>query len=346
MKRIVQCYSGGVGAEIARRLMAHPRLQLAGLLVYGDAKAGRDIGEVIGVPPVGIATMQQLEDVVRLRPDAAIWSAQGYHPEAIARLLGAGINVYTGLGGYFLDDEPERAMLEAACRAGGSSFAAGGNIPGLISDVLPIFLSGFTGNVRSIRAVQRNHVADYPSAGQLRDGLGLGRPPMESEASRALDAGWEWLIRMSARMVATALSIPFDSLRTTAKETAVAQETVTLPASGLTIEAGTLAGVRWTWTAYTGARPFLTVVNEQTAIFGLEEGWRRDDRDPAWTVELDADPPLIATLTWPQGVSAATCNTQLNAARAINMTEKLIDAPVGCRSVLDLPMVSCSDVVL
>lgn len=344
MKRVVQCYSGGVGAEIARRLIVHPRMELVGLLVHSDAKAGRDIGEIVGADPIGVAATQNLDEIIAAKPDAAIWSAQGYHPQQIARLLEAGINVYTGLGGYYLDGEPDRELLEEACRRGGSTFAAGGNIPGLISDVLPIFLSGFTGRVRTIRAVQRNHVSDYPSAAQLRDGLGLGRAPVEDEASRQLDAGWEWLMAMSARMVAAALSIPFTALRTTAKEFALAPATVSLPASGLVIEAGTVAGVRWTWTAYSGEKAFLTVVNEQTGAYGLGAGWRSDDRDPAWTVELDADPPLIATLSWPEGEAAAACNAQLNAARAINMIDALVDAPPGCRSVLDLPMMACSDV--
>jgi 4-hydroxy-tetrahydrodipicolinate reductase len=343
MKRVVQCYSGGVGSEIARRLIGHPSLQLVGMLVHGEAKANRDIGSVIGVDPIGITTTRNIEDVIALQPDAAIWSAQGYHPEMIARLLEAGINVYTGLGGYFLDGEPDRELLESACRRGGSSFAAGGNIPGLISDVLPIFLSGFTGQVRCVTAVQRNHVADYPSAAQLRDGLGLGRPPGENEASRQLDAGWEWLMRISAKMVAAALNIPFTELRTTEKVIGIAARTAHLPASGLTIKAGTVGGVRWSWVAYSGDRPFLTIVNEQTAVFGLGDGWRNDDADPAWTVELDASPPLVATLSWPQGQSAAACNAQLNAARAINMIGAVIDAPPGCLSVLDLPMITCSD---
>lgn len=343
MKRIVQCYSGGVGSEVARRLIAHPRMELVGMLVHDDTKAGRDIGEVVGMPRIGIATTQSLDAIIALKPDAAIWSAQGYHPARIARLLEAGIDVYTGLGGYYLEGEPDRELLEQACRRGGSTFAAGGNIPGLISDVLPIFLSGFTGQVRSIRAVQRNHVAHYPSAAQLRDGLGLGRPPGEDDASRQLDAGWEWLMRMSARMVAAALQVPFTELRTTEKLIGIATATTTLPGCGLVIEAGTVGGVRWTWVAYSDGRPFLTIVNEQTVMFGLGEGWRRDDTEPAWTVELDASPPLVATLSWPEGASAAACNAQLNAARAINMVDALTDAPPGCLSILDLPMVTCSD---
>ena len=61
--------------------------------------------------------------------------------ELFDRLLRAGINVYTGLGGYFLPGQPEYERLQAAGEAGHASLAAGGNIPGLISDVFPLFLS-------------------------------------------------------------------------------------------------------------------------------------------------------------------------------------------------------------
>lgn len=341
MTRVVQCYTGGVGAEIVRRLAVHPNLELVGVLVHSEDKEGRDAGEVVGIEPLGIQTTRSLDDILALKPDAAVWSAQGYDPASIARLLSAGINVYTGLGGYFLDGEPEQEMLAQACREGGSTFAAGGNIPGLISDVLPIFLTGFTGQVRHIRAVQRNHVASYPSAAQLRDGLGLGLPP--GQDSQVLDQGWLWLMRSSAKMVAAALDIPFTDIRTTGKDTALATEPATLPGSGLRIEAGTLAGVRWTWSAYSGEHEFLTITNEQTAVLGLGEGWRQDEAAPAWTVELDASPSMVCTLSWPDGAPHAASNAQLNAARAINVLTALVDAPPGCVSVLDLPMISSKD---
>lgn len=81
-------------------------------------------------------------------------------------------------------------MLEAACQQGQSTFAAAGNIPGLISDSLPIFLSGFTGEIRHITATQRNHVSHYPSELQLVSGLGLGLPADAAE-NKVVDDMWE-----------------------------------------------------------------------------------------------------------------------------------------------------------
>lgn len=343
--RVAQCYTGGVGSEVIRRLAHHPRLELVGVLVHSDDKAGRDAGELAGIGPIGVPTTQSFDEIVALAPDAAVWSGLTYEPDRLAQLLGAGVNVYSGLGAQFLDGQPERELLEDACRRGGSSLGAGGNIPGLVSDVLPIFLTGFTGDVRHITAHQRNDVAHNPSAVQV-GGLGLGQPvdrdlDDDARAFQAMvDTGWEWLMGMSAAMVATALGVPYTRIVTRGKETALAERTVTLPGSGLVVEAGTVGGVRWVWDAYSDDHVFLTIVNEQTAVHGLGSGWREDDSTPAWTVTLDASPPMIATLTWPAGEAPAECNVMLNASRAINFLPALVAAPPGCRSVLDLPMIT------
>jgi hypothetical protein len=346
--RVAQCFTGGVGSEIVRRLAAHPRMELVGVLVHSAGKDGRDIGEVAGIPPVGIIATRQLDDIIALRPDAAIWMGQGVAPEKLIRLLEAGINVYTApeCGGYGV---PERDTFEAACQRGGASFASGGNIPGLVSDVLPLFVSGYTGDIRHITAHQRNHVSHYPSATQLSHGLGLGRPlspesGADKDAEAQMDGFWEWLIGMSAAMVAAGLDIPYTGLRTRTKEKAAAVKTETLPGSGLVVEEGTLGGVRWTWDAYSGDRVFLTVINEQTGVYGLGDGWRDDDAAPAWTVRIDGSPPIVATMTWPTGIPAAAANVELNAARAINFLPALVAAAPGCRTVLDLPMLTCMDV--
>jgi 4-hydroxy-tetrahydrodipicolinate reductase len=124
----------------------------------------------------------------------------------------------------------------------------------------------------------------------------------------------------------------------------VSPKTETLPGSGLVIEAGTVGGVRWTWDAFSNDRIFLTIINEQTGVYRLGEDWRQDETAPAYTVTLEADPPMIATLTWPEGLPAAEANAKLNAARAINFIPSLVASAPGCRSVLDLPMISCTDV--
>ncbi len=271
MIRVAQLYTGGVGSEIVRRLAGHPQLELVGVLVHSAEKTGRDSGELVGVAPNGITTTQDVDEIIALGPDAAIHSGMLWDHELIGRLLEAGINVYTGMGGYYLPGQPEYDALQAAGLKGNASFAAGGNIPGLISDVFPLFLSGYTGRIRHIRAWQRNHVETYPSAAQLEQGLGIGLPPGSNDAEEMVDGGWVWA---AAR---------------------VAPHAVTLPTSGLHIAEGHVAALQWTFSGFAGDHEFLTITNEQSAMLGLGPGWRENHEEPPWRVEIDGEPPIVAT---------------------------------------------------
>lgn len=343
MIRLAQLYTGGVGSEIVRRLAGHPQLELVAVLVHADEKAGRDCGELVGAAPNGITTTQSIDDVIAARPDAAIYSGMAWDVTLFDRLLRAGINVYTGLGGYFLPGQPEFDQLQAAGEAGNASLAAGGNIPGLISDAFPLFLSGYTGRIRAIRAWQRNHVSSYPSAVQIQTGLGIGVAPAATETQQIIDNAWVWALGQSANMVATALGIPCTSVVLADKQIALAEADVVLEGSGYLVKKGTVAGAQWTVVAYSGDQPFLTITNEQTAVLGLGPGWRANHEQPPWTVEIDGEPPIVATFGWPDGVEPGAANSLLNTARAMNVIPRLVAAPPGCVSVLDFPVVVAGD---
>ena len=107
MIRLAQLYTGGVGSEIIRRLEGHPQLELVAVLVYSDAKAGRDSGALVGAKANGVMTTQSVDEVIATRPDAAIYSGMLWDVPLITKLLREGINVYTGMGGYFLPGQPE-----------------------------------------------------------------------------------------------------------------------------------------------------------------------------------------------------------------------------------------------
>lgn len=341
MIRVVVCFTGSVGSQVIRLLAEHPQLDLVGVQVRSEAKDGRDAGELAGIGPIGIIATRSADELIALRPDAVLWLGDGWHPDVVARWLRAGVNTYVNLGGWYLRDQPEYRMLEDACVVGGTTLAAGGNIPGLISDVLPLFVSGYVGNIRQVRAYQRNHVSDYPSAVQLREGLGFGEPIPEGRAGYPdpVDEAWLSFIHQSALMVADGLGVPLDDLRLTKKEFAGARSDLDLAPSGLRIPAGTIAGARWTFTGYSAGRPFYQLTNEQTAAVGLAPGWRETLDQAQWRVEIDATPSISVEFTSSASEGFGKATVELNAARAVNVIPSLVAAPVGCRSVLDLPFV-------
>jgi 4-hydroxy-tetrahydrodipicolinate reductase len=150
-------------------------------------------------------------------------------------------------------------------------------------------------------------------------------------------------MRQSANLVAAGLGIECTDLVLAGKRIALAPEDAVLPGSGLLVAKGTVAGAQWEFVASSGDHQFLRITNEQTAVLGLGPGWRANHDEPPWRVEIDGEPPIVATFGWPDGVEPGAANSLLNAARAMNIVPRLVAAPPGCVSVLDFPAVTAGD---
>ena len=70
--RVVQWATGNIGSRSLRHVIQHPGLTLAGVYVTSTVKAGRDAGELCGLPPTGVtATRDISEAVLYLASDAS-----------------------------------------------------------------------------------------------------------------------------------------------------------------------------------------------------------------------------------------------------------------------------------
>lgn len=344
MIRLAQLYTGKVGSAVIRRLARHPSIELVAVLVHSAEKAGRDSGEVAGSAPNGILTSSDIDEVLAVRPDAAIYAGLNPDYEFMAHALRAGVNLYSGIGGFYHRGTPQFDLIDGAAREGGVSFTGGGNIPGLVPDVFPLFLSGYTGRVRELRARQWNDVSDYPSVVQINHRLGIGKLPDEDpDMAAAVDRGFTDGMFRSARMVADALGVECSAFELVERRIALAPHDVVLPGSGLFVRQGTVAGIEWNWIGYTNGRPFYRLTNQQSAMLRLGDGWRQNHDEPAWRVEIDGEPPIVATFGWPPDVAPGEANFNLNVSRAINTIPHIVAARPGCVSVLDHPAPVATD---
>ena len=344
MIRLAQLYTGGVGAEIVRRLADHPQIELVAVLVHSPEKAGKDAGLLCGGAANGVITTTSLDEVLATKPDAAIYS--GLNPDFpfIANLLRHGVNTYSGVGGFYLPGTPEFELIDEAGRAGNASFTGGGNIPGLVADVFPLFLAGYTGNITEIRCRQWNDVSTNPSAVQIHLRLGIGKFPDEDpEMARAVDEGWARGMRKSAQMVADVMGIELTDMVLESKRIALAEEDILLPNCGLLVKKGTVAGIEWNLVATSHGRPFYRLTNQQTAALRLGEGWRQTHEEPAWRIEIDGDPSIVGTFGWPIEADPGASNYKLNSLRAINTIPRLVAAAPGAVTTLDYPAPVASD---
>ena len=76
MLRIIQWATGTVGKHAIRAVHNDPGLELVGALVYSDAKAGRDAGEIAGLGPIGVTATTDVDAVLDLDADCVFYAAQ------------------------------------------------------------------------------------------------------------------------------------------------------------------------------------------------------------------------------------------------------------------------------
>jgi hypothetical protein len=72
--RVVQWATGSVGVAAIKGVLEHPELELAGCWVHSAAKSGKDVGEIIGGPALGVTATNDIDDILRLDADTVIYA--------------------------------------------------------------------------------------------------------------------------------------------------------------------------------------------------------------------------------------------------------------------------------
>ena len=62
--RVIQWATGGVGRAAIEGVLGHPDLELVGCWVHSPAKAGQDVGSLVGRDPVGGSAMSMKQDTM------------------------------------------------------------------------------------------------------------------------------------------------------------------------------------------------------------------------------------------------------------------------------------------
>src|ERR1700735_30800 len=139
--RVVQGATGNIGARSLRGVIEHPELTLAGVYVTSAAKAGKDAGDLCGLPATGVTATNDIDEILALKPDCVLYMPAACNVDEVCALLASGANVVTTRGEFHHPDSIDtavRARVEAACQAGGTSIHSTGSSPGFISEALPI----------------------------------------------------------------------------------------------------------------------------------------------------------------------------------------------------------------
>jgi 4-hydroxy-tetrahydrodipicolinate reductase len=333
--RVVQCATGNIGLRSLRAVIEHPDLELVGLLVYSETKAGTDAGELCGLPPVGVIATRDIDEIVALQADCVLYMGDRVDADAICRLLESGANVVSTRSEFHrpASIDPElRSRLEGACSRGGSTLFSTGSSPGFITEAVPFALLSMQRRLDRLVIEEFADMSSRNSPEMIFDLMGFGRDPSHFDP-RGVEAHGGASFAGSLGVVADALSLPLDEV--VAKgQVAVAQKATEIAAGR--VEAGTIAAQRLEVTGIHGGRPLLCFSANWYLTPDVDPAW--DLRATGWHVLVEGDTPLDVDIHFPVPPEEwAATSPGLTAHRPVNAIPYVCAAEPGIRTSVELP---------
>lgn len=337
---------GQVGVGALRAVIAHPGLELVGVVVHSPDKHGHDAGDLCGMPDTGVIASTDIEEALALDADVVAYFASGdyrYREAAqdIARCLRAGKNVVcTSLVPMCYPpaaDIETVELLERACAEGGASFFNSGVDPGWANDVIALTMTGFSSRIDTITMLE---ILDYSPINQpeiMFDFMGFGHPPDHPAPlfdTTRLAALWA----PTVHLVADGIGLPLDEVNTTIEKWLATERYAV--ASGW-IEPGTMGGMRFKLAGMVDGEERVVLEHITRMGEGSAPHWPRHpsphggyrviiDGLPTYTVDIE----MHGRGNNMRGLTYATVMRELNAIPAV------VAAPPGLLSTLDLPLVT------
>ncbi len=335
--KVFQWASGSVGRHAALAVLRRDDCALVGLHATSPAKVGRDIGELLGVDPLGIPATGDVETVLNSAADVVIHAplaslvygeSETQDLDDICRLLESGKNVITLVG--YLHPKAHGSQLveriERACERGGSTFHSTGLNPGWMGDLLPLTMSALSRDIERIVVREITNFEFYPSPQIMFGSMGFGASVERFERDGERRRRWlNGLFAESIQLIADGIGLTLDAI---VDELEIAPAPQDLKTAAGIVEAGTVAGQRWKWTGRAGGDD--RIVHETV--------WRMHRSvAPQWptgkhTVTIEGTPRLSIALetNWISDGLLAT------AMHAVNAIPRVCGAPPGIRTRLDL----------
>lgn len=312
---------GAIGAGVARAIRSSRGLDLVAAVDADPSKVGRDIGTLLGEEAWGVVVRADLADVAGAR--VAVHTTGSFLPDVMAQveaLVGAGLHVVSSteeLAWPWLRHPGLSADLDGVARKAGCTVVGTGVNPGFVMDVLPLVATHAVRDVRRVVIRRRVDTALRRRNLQVKTGAGMTVEAFGSEmaAGRMGHIG----LAESLAMVAAGLGWPVGDIH---EELAPIVSEAGTRSRELEVHPGHVAGLRQTMEARTedGRTVALELVME------LAGGQDADE------VELESDPPVRLK------VEGGVSGDKATVATLVNTVGRVLDAPRGLRSALDLPL--------
>ena len=291
--RVIQWATGTVGSAALKYFIENPVIDLVGVLVTNPEKVGKDAGDLVGLPKTGVLATDSAEAILAMDADCVLFAPSMMTPpiDMVCQLLASGKNVVSPAGPFLHNKwiPEEAARVEAACKAGGTSFHGCGIHPGFSGDILPITLLRLMSRVDCVEVTEIIDKVRNPMI--YTEIMGFGMDPAELLANPKRSPETYKFFYSSMAMIAEALGKEIEEV-TVKFEVSTALKDIK-HAYG-EVKKGNVGGQHYEWTAWCEGAPLVVY------HFYWQLG---EDLDPLWEqgeamyrVRIHGDPPLECQL--------------------------------------------------
>ena len=338
--RVIQWTTGNVGKSSVQAIVANPTLELVGCYAWSPDKVGRDVGELCGIEPLGIAATNDIDALLDRKPDCVVYNPMWLDVGELVRILGSGANVVATAA--FITGRNQgagRDQVVEACRRGDSTMFGTGISPGF-AELLAIVSATICDRVDKITVNEAADTTFYDSpATEIPVGFGK---PIDAPRLQEMTAEGTAVFGEAVGMVADALGVELDDVRCEAE---YAQTTADLDLGSWTIGAGCVAGVAASWRGTLGDKVVVELNVRWRKGQTLDPDWQIDQ--DGWVIQIDGRPTVTAKIGFlpPPDFQAETMadfmvlGHIMTAAPPINAIPAVVAAAPGIVTYNDLPLV-------
>lgn len=293
--RIAVAGPGGLGLCAIRETQRLPELELAAVLAYSSAKDGVDAGTLAGIGEIGVKATTDLDVFLKSDIECVLHCGRDFGDfrtdDEIIRMLEGGINVITMLPYHYLKARGAEveARFKAAAEKGGATLHGAGITPGFFNERMAMMATGLTNDVTHVKFAEYINIWPLAGALEMLQMFGFGAPgEAVSDAAAMLAQNY---LTMPIYYAAEKLGLTVDRIERTGN---LAESPIDIEAPVMTIKAGTIGMVSYSWTGYVADRPFYTT----EVYWYLGDGMRPAiaQTDDFWTIDIEGRPSLAITI--------------------------------------------------
>ncbi|HPC04858.1 MAG TPA: hypothetical protein PKY58_12520 [Syntrophales bacterium] len=322
--RIIHYGLGPIGIETAKLVLRKTRMEIVGAVDIAPDKAGRDLGEILGLPErLNIPVSGDAKDLFRrVGADVVIHTASSRIRDIAPQLIEmveAGLHVVSSSEELLFPMSENSKLLkdvhDLAVKRKVSVLGTGVN-PGFVMDALPLFLTGVCEEVESLRIERVVDAASRRYPLQKKIGAGMTEEEFRDKTSRKL-MGHVGLVE-SLNLVAHHLGIPLDDVVETIDPVLAEKPVIT---AYFDLKKGDVAGIHHVARGiYKGEMPLLLVLDMYVGA-----------PDPHDSIVIRGTPNIQMR------IDGGVAGDQATAAVLVNTVPAVIAAKPGIVTVKDLP---------